>query len=294
VAGLEVYEFKHSGTMVALSAVDVERVKGACREGSARLRVAWWRARVDCSGDAPEVVIEAPGGEVRILVSGRAPRSGDRWLGVYSASGYVGKAEFFEGAYYKLAPVGGGPPTLEINRIHMHRIVDGGPWEDAYRKASLVVRRGYRVLDLCTGLGYTASASLARGARLVYTVELDENVLALASINPWSWRLEDPRVTLIKGDALEAAYSMDDEAFDAAIHDPPRFSEETSHLYSLDLYIELRRVLRRGGLLLHYTGEPGKHRRINLPGRVASLLREAGFQVLGFRESVLGVLARKP
>ena len=205
-------------------------------------------------------------------------------------------AEVRAGSYYKLAPTRpGAPPTLEIDGIHMHRVKGADPLSDARLKARAArIGRGHRVLDLCTGLGYTALAALERGARLVHSVEVDENVLWLAERNPWSKRLGDSRVTLILGDALEVALELPSGYYDRVIHDPPRFTGRTSHLYSLDLYREIHRVLRPGGILYHYTGEPGRLRRLNLPGRVARLLREAGFEGVRWLPGVEGLVARKP
>jgi len=217
----------------------------------------------------------------------------ERDIAAVGPGGLIGRAELWSGGhYYKLAATGEAP-TLEIDGIHMHRVEGVKPLRDAAGKAASVVRRGHRVLDVCTGLGYTAAASLRRGARLVVTVELREEVLQLASLNPYSWPLESPRVFTLRGAAEEAVELLPDEYFDSVIHDPPRFTGETSGLYTLEFYRQLHRVLRRGGRLYHYTGEPGRLRGLNLPGRTARLLREAGFRVLGYRRGVLGVLAVK-
>jgi len=198
--------------------------------------------------------------------------------------------------YYKLVPVQPrGPPTVEIDGVHMHRVSGVDPLSDATAKVAVArVCRGCRVLDLCTGLGYTAIKALERGARLVHSVELDENVLWLAERNPWSRRLEDPGVAILLGDALDVSRELPSNYYDRAIHDPPRFGKDTSHLYSIELYKELYRLLKPGGILYHYTGEPGGLRGLNLPSRVARLLREAGFEDVRWHEGVLGVTARKP
>lgn len=219
----------------------------------------------------------------------------DRSMALITREGVQGIAEIYRGSYYKLVPVNTShPPTLEIDGIHMHRVSVVDPWTDAMRKARLAVRRGSRVLDVCTGLGYTSLASLRLGARRVYTVEASEPVLALASINPWSYSLRDNRVAQLLGRAEILVQRFRDSSFNAIIHDPPRFTRETSQLYTIDLYKEFFRILVPGGRLFHYTGEPGRLRGLNLPGRVSRLLREAGFIVLGFRKSALGVLAVKP
>ncbi|MGB9827229.1 MAG: methyltransferase, partial [Thermosphaera sp.] len=131
--------------------------------------------------------------------------------------------------YYKLKAIGMVlPPTLEINGIHMHRIVGLNPWEDALLKASKArVRRGNVVLDTCTGLGYTALASIERGASKVVSAEIDPNVLWIAERNPWSKGLSDERLTIANIDIVNLVRYFEDSFFDRIIHDPPRFSGST-------------------------------------------------------------------
>ncbi len=197
------------------------------------------------------------------------------------------------GGYYKLRPVEPcGPPTIEINGIHMHRIEGTTPILDARAKiAALGVRPGSRVLDVCTGLGYTAIEALKRGAAEVTSIEVDATVLELAEHNPWSRELEDPRITILLGDASRIV-EMLEGPYDYIVHDPPRFSGSTGSLYSQAFYAELYRLLRCGGRLFHYTGYPGRLRSRNLAGSVASRLRRAGFRVRP-AEKALGVVGVK-
>jgi len=180
-------------------------------------------------------------------------------------------------SYYKLRYLGEKvAPTLEINGIHMHNIVGTDPISDARRKVELAgVRRGARVLDVCTGLGYTACQSLLRGAGVV-TIEKDENVLWIAEHNPFSSLLE--RAEIILGDAFEVLDQLESEYFDSVVHDPPTLSL-AGELYSLKFYLKLHRVMKKGARIFHYTGAPGRHRGLNLAKGVAQRLRRAGFSV---------------
>ncbi|MEM2755736.1 MAG: RsmD family RNA methyltransferase [Candidatus Bathyarchaeia archaeon] len=182
--------------------------------------------------------------------------------------------------YYKLKPVAPNTaPTIEIDGIHMHRILSTTPWEDSKVKVKLLsVRRGCRVLDTCTGLGYTAIWALKMGAGEVLTVEKDVNVLEIACFNPWSRWLEDHRITIIVEDALKVVENLEDEYFDRIMHDPPRLSL-AGDLYGLDFYRELYRVLKTKGILVHYTGQPGHRRGKDIMAGVKTRLGKVGFIV---------------
>ncbi len=182
--------------------------------------------------------------------------------------------------------------TLEINGIHMHRVGGPTPWEDTLAKVRAArVRRGDVVLDTCTGLGYTAIASLLRGARLVWSFEIDERVLWCAERNPHSSLLEADEVILVHGDVTRGVERLPDEYFTVVIHDPPRLTGATGDLYSLEFYRQLYRVLKPGGRLFHYTGRP--HGGRILQG-VARRLREAGFERVRWVEEAQGFTAIKP
>jgi len=199
--------------------------------------------------------------------------------GVYSLSSEgLSKLVIAREHFYKLRRVADNTaPTLEIDGIHMHKIEGTTPWEDARRKVSLAkVRANHRVLDSCMGLGYTAIHSALLGAK-VLTVELDPNVIELASYNPWSWKIKELQIQVVMGDVCEAIKKLGDECFDRIVHDPPRFSARTGRLYGRELYSEFHRVLKENGLLFHYVGSPGRMRGLDLIRSVAKRLEEVGF-----------------
>ncbi|HDD25720.1 MAG TPA: methyltransferase domain-containing protein [Acidilobales archaeon] len=215
--------------------------------------------------------------------------------GIYilSQEGVRKIAFYADGKYYKLRLV--KPyvaPTLEINGIHMHRIKDITPWEDARLKVKAAkVKRGAKVLDIGTGLGYTAINSLNYGASKVVTIEVDPNVLKMAELNPWSRELEDSRIEIVLGDAYEVIKEFDNEEFDRIIHDPPRI-HMAGHLYSLEFYKELYRVLKKGGIMYHYTGAPGIVHGHDVTHGIIRRLSAIGF-VTEKNEKLLGVICRK-
>ncbi|MGC9135586.1 RsmD family RNA methyltransferase [Caldivirga sp.] len=195
------------------------------------------------------------------------------------------------GHSYKLCSSNRGwAPTLVIDGIVMHTVMND-PLKYSYVKISGVRIRGV-VLDCCTGLGYTTLVALRKGARRVVTVEADDNVIELASYNPWSIHLADPRVDLMLGDIYEVSGWIRDSAFDVIIHDPPRPTKRFTALYSEELYRIYSRLLRKGGLLYHYVPMTGvKYRGRNVRRGVIERLRSVGFIIIG--ENEYGLLARK-
>src|SRR5205823_5246081 len=133
-------------------------------------------------------------------------------------------------------------------------IVGIDPSEDTRRKIAAAGPPRGRVLDTCTGLGYTAIAA-ARTADNVVTVELDPTALEIARLNPWSRGLFDnPRITQVLGDSGERVGEFPDGSFSLVMHDPPTFSL-AGDLYAGAFYRQLFRVLAPGGRLFHYIGQ---------------------------------------
>ncbi len=196
------------------------------------------------------------------------------------------KFGFFSGGlYYKLVPTKDAP-ALEISGTKMHRVVGTTPWEDARRKVEVLKPKGGKLLDCCTGLGYTAIWA-SRYCEKVITVEVDENVIEIARINPWSRELfKNPKIELIIGDVKEVIKDLPEEEFDYIMHDPPKESFDR-YLYSRPFYRELFRVLKRGGKGYVYTGR-GKGSE-----NVIKRIREVGFEVKTIKE-LDGVLISKP
>ncbi len=197
-------------------------------------------------------------------------------------------------SFYKLRHVGlGKAPTLEINGIHMHRIHGTDPWRDTLAKVRALGKLNRAiVLDTCTGLGYTAIAAARKGALLVITMEKDPNVIELASYNPWSADLEMINIVTLLGDSTEVIKHFENETFTHIIHDPPRFNV-AGELYSKEYYRELYRVLKRGGKLFHYTGEPGRHSNISILKGVKNRLMAVGFNRVLWVPEAQGFVAMK-
>jgi uncharacterized protein len=160
--------------------------------------------------------------------------------------------------YYKLVPAKDWP-TIEISGIRMHVTKSMSPKQDTEKKISFVLPCIGKVLDTCTGLGYTA-ISAGRTAEEVHTFERDSNVIELEKANPWSQELfENEKIIRHHEDVFLGVKKLNSNYFDRIIHDPPR-QALSNLLYSQDFYNELFRVLKKGGKLFHYTGDPGSKR----------------------------------
>jgi len=193
------------------------------------------------------------------------------------------------GRVYTLMP-GPRAPTMLISGIPMHRIKGTDPYRDTLSKIRAVSPLSGRVLDTATGLGYTATEA-AKTAEQVVTIELDPAVLDVARQNPWSKALFDnPRITQLIGDSFEVIQQFDDASFNRVIHDPPTFSL-AGDLYSAEFYRSLHRVLRRGGRLFHYIGNPDSKSGQSVTAGVIRRLQQAGFTRVARRPDAFGVVA---
>ena len=193
--------------------------------------------------------------------------------------------------FYSLMPTGRAP-TLLVSGIPMHRTQGTDPHRDTLSKVQTIAPLVGRVLDTCTGLGYTAIQA-ARTAEQVVTVELDPAVLEVARLNPWSAALfGDPRIVQVVGDACDVVEGQEDARFSRIVHDPPTFSL-AGDLYSGAFYRELWRVLRRGGRLFHYIGDLDSRSGRGVARGVVRRLQEAGFSQIVRKPGAFGVVAYK-
>lgn len=184
-----------------------------------------------------------------------------------------------------------GAPTLLVAGFPMHRIKATDPWRDTQAKIKAAAPTG-RVLDTCTGLGYTAILA-AEAAEHVTTVELDPACQTVARENPWSARLFDhPRITQLLGDVSELIATLPVAGFSRVIHDPPTFSL-AGELYSAAFYRECWRVLRPGGRLFHYIGDPDSRSGAQVTRGVVRRLQEAGFTRVQPAAAAFGVTASR-
>jgi len=195
----------------------------------------------------------------------------------------------YNGSLIKLVPTEWGPPTFEIDGIKMLPTARVSPYADAERKVGLIRPSGKVILDTCGGLGYFAAWCVAGRAVRVLSFERNPDVLWLRGLNPWS-PTPDAVLQLTLADTVSRIGTLPDESVDAILHDPPRFGI-AGELYSGAFYGQLARVLKRGGLLFHYTGAPNKlSRGRDLAMEVIARLSQAGFATELDGDGVLAVL----
>ena len=185
-----------------------------------------------------------------------------------------------------------GAPSMLIAGFVMHRIKDVDPWQSSERMVAPISPIVGHVLDTTTGLGYTAIMA-ARSAEAVTAIELDPGAQSMARLNPWSQELfTNPKITRLLGDACEVVPEFASESFSRIVHDPPTFSL-AGELYSGVFYRELYRVLKRGGRLFHYIGDPNSKASGGVTRGVLRRLQEAGFARVVRRPEAYGVVAYK-
>src|SRR6266700_1533768 len=190
-----------------------------------------------------------------------------------------------------LMPTGGAPSML-IAGFVMHRIKDIDPMQDTLRKIATISPIVGRVLDTATGLGYTAIEA-AKSADEVVTIELDPGVQEIARLNPWSQALfHTPKIHQIMGDAYEVIQTFEKSSFSRIVHDPPTFSL-AGELYSGVFYQQLFMVLKRGGRLYHYIGDPNSKASGGITKGATKRLEEGGFGRVNRKQDAYGVVAYK-
>ncbi len=185
-----------------------------------------------------------------------------------------------------------GAPTMLVSGFSMHRIKGTEPWADTQTKISALAPIAGRVLDTTTGLGYTALMA-ARAADEVVTIELDPTGIAIARRNPWSSELFT-RLNIHQriGDAFEVVSELPAGGFDRVLHDPPYLSLAGA-LYSEEMYRRIHRVLRPGGRLFHYIGDPASQSGARVTAGVLRRLEAVGFRALTRQPAAFGVTATK-
>jgi predicted methyltransferase len=195
--------------------------------------------------------------------------------------------------FYKLAETSTWPTVL-ISGIRMHRTDEVDPKTDSILKIKSLGKIFGKVLDTCTGLGYTAIlAARSPDVDMVVTFEKDKNMIFIAKQNQYSKPLfESEKILLCINDSFLAVKAIKSNYFNFIIHDPPRFSL-APELYSQEFYNEIFRILKPRGKLFHYTGKPGSKQGKNYSKGISKRLKIAGFKKVKTIDRANGLLAFK-
>jgi predicted methyltransferase len=183
-------------------------------------------------------------------------------------------------------------PTALIAGFSMHRFGVGvDPKEDTEKKLGAVapIRKGARVLDVCTGLAYTASMAAARGAH-VTTIELDTTMTKMCRMNPHSKALFSGRIEQLYGNGADVVKTFKDGEFDRIITDPPTFAL-AGELYSAEFYADLKRILKPKGKVYHYIGDPKSASGGSVAAGVVRRLKAVGFGGVEIDYDAHGIIA---
>lgn len=186
------------------------------------------------------------------------------------------------------------PPTLVLSGFTMHRVVQTDPEKDTASKLDAIGVEHLRghVLDVCTGLGYTAlGAATTQSVDTVTTVERDPAVIEMLARNPWSRPLlGNSCVRQLIGDANTVIADLEGAAYDVIIHDPP-VQSLASDLYGASFYTQLHRVSKSGAVLFHYVGDPNSKDSGRLYRGIAKRLEQVGFRDVRKVPAAYGVRA---
>lgn len=166
-----------------------------------------------------------------------------------------------------------------------------GAKEEADKKYALACevekREEVDILDICFGLGYNSAAAIDcfTGSRMrivglesykgiIREIGLMENypfecsAIMKAVADKQSYRDKTFDIELVMGDALETIKELDNDSFDVVFLDP--FSpKRCPELWTEEFFVEIYRVLRKGGMVATYS----------CAGIVRRNFKSAGFNV---------------
>ncbi|GJD11149.1 Uncharacterized protein Gasu2_52920 [Galdieria sulphuraria] len=223
------------------------------------------------------------------------------------AHSHVQRVSFFSASTKRpitLVPITrDSPPTAIIGGFTMHRgysdSLTMNPGLDTQLKIDCLypLAPKSRVLDICTGLGYTAIELLQRYPDIeqLITIEIDESMVLLQQINPWSSALINGNREVVHRllvDATTILPKLPDNYFQVIIHDPPSQSLQ-GDLYSYDFYCQLARVLSPSGQMYHYIGNPNSREAGRLYQGVIDRLQRAGFGRIVKKSQAYGIIGIK-
>jgi len=133
------------------------------------------------------------------------------------------------------------------------------------------IRSGMKILDICFGIGYNSLMAIHKTKELdIIGIEKDENILQKtlevevpeklqkdyefikAAVEQGELIINDLRINLIVGDALDIIENLEDNQFDAVFLDP--FSpKKNPELWTENFFKQIYRVMKKGAKLATYS-----------------------------------------
>jgi predicted methyltransferase len=192
---------------------------------------------------------------------------------------------------FSLLPTGSAPAMI-IAGFPMHRVKNILPLAAAELMIGTISPLRGNVLDTATGLGYTAILAAKTAGRVV-TIELEPAAQQIAKQNPWSRELfNNHKIEQLVGNCTDIILEFDSNSFTCIMHDPPA-SSLAGDLYSQKFYHQLFRVLRPGGKIFHYIGDPETRSGNKNTAGVMRRLHDAGFRQVIRKPPAFGVVGLK-
>ncbi|MBW3012373.1 methyltransferase domain-containing protein [Candidatus Woesearchaeota archaeon] len=200
------------------------------------------------------------------------------------ADGRLQKVQFFvNNSLYKLIPTT-YRPILQVSGTSMHK--------QAFIERIEKDRLKGKILDAGTGLGYTAITA-SKTAEKIITVEIDETVIEIAKLNPYSKELfSNSNIQMINGDVVDEIKKFNDNEFDFIIFDggTPRASGD---FFSFENHKQAFRALKKKGKLYHYLPKPQVKQGRDFGSEVAKRMEKAGFKLIEYnKEGSYAVLTK--
>lgn len=226
---------------------------------------------------------------------GKLPRINETMI-YYAQNGQLKPLIFFSqetNRVYKLIPTKDWP-SVSISGVPMHQITRSTPKADTISKINLFgsINKESNALDTCFGAGYTA-LELSKHCRQVITFEIDENMLEMARLNPYSKHaFETANLKIINKSVFEEVKELKNSSFDIVMHDPPTF-KIAPELYSEEFYSQLKRIMKDSALLYHYMPMPGVRKGKDFSKTITLKLKKSGFEMVRYSREAQGALFRK-
>jgi guanidinoacetate N-methyltransferase len=127
-------------------------------------------------------------------------------------------------------------------------------WEEPYMKrlAEISSKNGGKVLEIGFGMGISAKYIQKSAAKEHHIIEANDQVFNTMSAFSETANI---RVFKYQGFWEDVSKTFEDEMFDGILFDTYPITEDELHTARFSFFSEAYRLLKRGGIFTHYTGE---------------------------------------